>query len=245
MQTSNAIRALRPTIFIVDVDASAREALDVLMRTAGWNVECFASAEEFLACPRAMRPGCLLLDVALPQIDGLALQEIVADRGETPVIFVTGQRDVRLTVRAMKAGAVDFLTKPINGAAILDAVQAAVDRSLRVLATAESMRCLRGRYASLSPREQDVFDGVVAGLLNKQVGAELGISEITVKAHRGRVMRKMEARSLAELVGMATRLGFVSSMHRPGRGAVMSGQPVRKHPRQRATAIGGLPMSTM
>jgi FixJ family two-component response regulator len=217
MQASFAVKDVRPTVFIVDVDAWARESLEVLMRTAGWEVECFASAEEFLARPRAMLPGCLLLDVALPQLDGLALQEIVADRCETPVIFVTSQRDVRVTVRAMKAGAIDFLTKPINGAAILDAVRTAVDRSRRALVSEEAMRVLRGRYVSLSPREQDVFDGVVAGLLNKQVGAALGISEITVKAHRGRVMRKMEARSVAELVGMATRLGFVSSMQRPHR----------------------------
>jgi FixJ family two-component response regulator len=227
MQTSIAINALRPTVFIVDVDPSARDSLGVLMRTAGWEVECFASAEEFLARPRAMKPGCLLLDIALPQLDGLALQEIVADRRETPVVFLTGQGDVRVTVRAMKAGAIDFLTKPMNAAAILDAVRTAVARSLQALATEETMRSLRGRYASLSPREQDVFDGVVAGLLNKQVGAELGISEITVKAHRGRVMRKMEVRSVAELVGIATRLGFVSSMRRPSRGMTLAREPTR------------------
>jgi FixJ family two-component response regulator len=227
MQTSFELNVVRPTVYIVDVDPSARESLEVLARTAGWEVECFASAEEFLARPRAMKPGCLLLDVALPQLDGLALQEIVADRCETPVVFVTSQGDVRVTVRAMKAGAVDFLTKPINGAAILKAVRTAVDRSLAAIAAEERMRTLRARYASLSPREQDVFDGVVAGLLNKQVGAELGISEITVKAHRGRVMRKMEAQSIAELVGMAARLGFVSSMRRPSRAMRISGEHSR------------------
>jgi FixJ family two-component response regulator len=227
MQTSFALKLVRPTVFIVDVDPSARESIEVLVRTAGWEVECFASAEEFLARPRAMKAGCLLLDVVLPQLDGLALQEIVADRCEMPVIFVTSQGDVRVTVRAMKAGAIDFLTKPINAAAILNAVRAAIDRSLAALAAEERMRTLRDRYASLSPREQDVFDGVVAGLLNKQVGAELGISEITVKAHRGRVMRKMEAQSVAELVGMAARLGFVSSMQRPSRTVRVSGNHSR------------------
>jgi FixJ family two-component response regulator len=227
MQGSNVFKPARPTVFIVDVDPSVRESLDVLMRTAGWEVEGFASAEEFLARPRSMKPGCLLLDVALPQLDGLALQEIVADRHETPVIFVTNQRDVRVTVRAMKAGAIDFLTKPINGAAILNAVCTALDRSQRALAEDAAMRVLRGRHASLSPREQDVFAGVIAGLLNKQVGAELGISEITVKAHRGRVMRKMEAGSLAELVGMASRLGFESAIPRPARALAMSARNSR------------------
>lgn len=195
-----------PTVFIVDDDLSVRESLQSLVRAAGCEVESYASAEEFLARPRMMRPGCLILDVSLPQLDGLALQELIADRREMPLIFVTGHRDIRMTVRAMKAGAVDFLTKPFNGAAMLSAVRSALDRSRQALAREAARRILEDRYASLSPRERDVLRLVVSGLLNKQIGGELGISEITVKAHRGRVMRKMAADSLAALVTMAARL---------------------------------------
>jgi FixJ family two-component response regulator len=195
-----------PTVFIVDEDSSVRESLEILIRTAGWQVESFASAEEFLARPRILRQGCLILDVSLPQLDGLALQEIMADRSETPLIFVTSHRDVRMTVRAMKAGAVDFLTKPCSSPAILSAVRCALDRSRHALAQEAALRILQARYASLTLREREVLGLVVTGLLNKQIGAELGISEITVKAHRGNMMRKMEADSLAELVNMAAEL---------------------------------------
>ena len=195
-----------PTIFVVDADLSVRESLDWLMRGAGWHVECFASGEEFLARPRAMQPGCLIVDVALPRLDGLALQETIADRRETPVVFITSGRDVGLTVRAMKAGAVDFLTKPLDEPAMLCAVRSALERSRQALAQAASIRVFQDRYASLSPREREVMGLVVRGLLNKQVGGELRISEITVKAHRGKVMRKMAAHSLADLVNMAARL---------------------------------------
>jgi FixJ family two-component response regulator len=197
-----------PTVFIVDKDRSARESLDVLIRASGWQTECFASAEEFLARPRAMRPGCLLLDVSLPQLDGLALQEIIADRREMPVVFVTTRHDVGTTVRAMKAGAVDFLSKPASHPAIVGAVRCALDRSQRALTEEASMRALRNRYVSLTRREREVLELVVSGRLNKQIAAELGTSEITVKVHRMNMKRKMEADSLATLVRMAAQLGL-------------------------------------
>lgn len=197
-----------PTIFIVDKDASARESLELLIRTVGWHAECFASAEEFLAHPRAIQPGCLLLDVSLPQLDGLALQEIVADRVEMPVVFVTDRRDVGTSVRAMKAGAVDFLTKPANNPAVLDAIRCALDRSQRALTDEAAMRALKNRYVLLTRREREVMELVISGRLNKQIAAELGISEITVKAHRGNMKRKMRADSLAALVRMAAKLGL-------------------------------------
>jgi FixJ family two-component response regulator len=211
LETSSLRTPHLPTVFIVDEDSLVRESLEELIQTAGYQVESFASAEQFLARPRALRPGCLILDVALPQLDGLALQEIIADRRETPLIFVTAQHDIRVTVRAMKAGAVDFLTKPFNGAALLSAVQSALERSRHALAREAAMRILNDRYASLTPREREVLRLVVTGLLNKQIAAELAISEITVKAHRGKVMRKMAADSLAELVTIAARLPFHAS----------------------------------
>jgi FixJ family two-component response regulator len=202
-----AVRANHfPTIYVVDRDMSVRESLEELIRTAGWQVESFVSAEEFLARPRTLQPGCLLLDVSLPQLDGLDLQDIIADRHETPVVFVTSQHDIRMTVRAMKAGAVDFLTKPFSSAAILSAVQCALDRSCQALAEEGALRILKHRYASLTPREREVLALVVSGLLNKQVAAELDISEVTVKAHRGKMMRKMAAGSFAGLVNMAAQL---------------------------------------
>lgn len=201
LEASLARRVELPTVFMVQVDESACRSLEPLMRVAGWQVECFESALEFLVRPRAMTPACVIVD-----IDGLALQQALADHPETPVIFVTSHHDVRMTVRAMKAGAVDFLTQPCSDAVVVDAVEMALDRSRCALAQAAALRSLNGRYALLSPRERQVLGLVVCGLLNKQVGAELGISEITVKAHRGQVMRKMAADSLADLVNMARTL---------------------------------------
>ena len=197
-----------PTVYIVDEDVAARWQLDTLIRGAGWQTECFASAEEFLAQPRAMRPGCLLLDVSLPQLDGLALQERIAERREMPVVFVTRRQDVGTTVRAMKAGAVDFLTKPASHPAVLGAVRCALDRSQRALTEEASMRSLKNRYVSLTRREREVLELVVSGRLNKQIAAELGTSEITVKVHRCNMKRKMEADSLPALVRMAALLGL-------------------------------------
>ena len=204
---TSATRMTLPTVFIIDDDLSVCESMALLIHTEGWLAESFPSIEEFLVRPRAMTPSCLILDVSVPQFDGLALQEIIADRTETPLIFVTAQRDTRMTLRAMKAGAVDLLTKPLSGPEVLGAVRSALVRSRHALAQVAAMRVLQHRYASLSRRERHVLGLVVSGLLNKQIGAELGISEITVKAHRGKVMRKMVARSLAELVNMAARLG--------------------------------------
>ncbi len=197
-----------PTIFIVDKDCSARDSLGELIRAAGWQTECFASAEEFLLRPRAMRPGCLVLDVSLPQIDGLALQEIIADRPEMPVVFVSTRHDVGTTVRAMKAGAVDFLIKPASHPAVLGAIRCALDRSQRALTAEASIRSLKNRYVSLTRREREILELVVTGRLNKQIAAELGISEITAKVHRHNMKRKMNADSLAALVRMAAQLGL-------------------------------------
>jgi FixJ family two-component response regulator len=196
-----------PVVFVVDDDVSVRESLEALIRDAGWQAETFASAEEFLSCPRVPGPSCLVLDVGLPDLNGLDLQQrVAADRPDMPIIFITGHGEVPMTVRAMKAGAVEFLTKPFGDDVLLIAIRDAIDRSESVVAREAEIRALRDRYASLSHREREVMALVVTGLLNKQVGGELGISEITVKAHRGQVMRKMKARSLADLVNMAARL---------------------------------------
>src|SRR6202045_1949284 len=196
-----------PIVFVVDDDISVRESLESLIRCAGWQPETFASAQEFLSRPRILAPSCLVLDVGLPDLNGLDLQKRVAvDRADMPIIFITGYGGVPMTVQAMKAGAVEFLTKPFGDDVLLSAIQHAIERSYIALRHEAEIRALRDCYASLSRREREVMALVVSGLLNKQVGGELGISEITVKAHRGRVMRKMKAGSLADLVNMAARL---------------------------------------
>src|ERR1700729_4268686 len=202
-----SLLGMGPIVFVVDDDVSVRESLELLIRCEGWEPQTFASAQEFLAHPRTMVPSCLVLDISLPGLSGLDLQKQVAvDRSEMPIIFITGYGDVPKTVQAMKAGAVEFLTKPFSDDVLLSAIRQAVERSETTLGQAAEMRILRDRYASLTSREREVMALVVSGLLNKQVGAELGISEITVKAHRGNMMRKMKANSFADLVNMAARL---------------------------------------
>lgn len=196
----------KPIVFVVDDDISVRESLEMLIQFAGWQPQTFASGEEFLAHPRVLTPNCLVLDVSLPDLSGLDLQKLVADRIEMPIIFITGYGDVPMTVRAMKAGAVEFLTKPFAEEALLSAIRHAIERSCAALGRVAEIQVLRDRYASLSPREHQVMDLVVSGLLNKQIAFELGISEITVKAHRGKVMQKMNADSLADLVKTSVSL---------------------------------------
>jgi FixJ family two-component response regulator len=193
-------------VFVVDDDVSVRESLELLVRSAGWQPETFASAQDFLARPRPTVPCCLVLDVTLPGLSGLQLQKQLAERTSMPIIFITGHGDVPMSVEAMKAGAVEFLTKPFNDEVLLDAIRGAVQRSRAALGQESEAQVLRTRHASLTPREREVMALVVTGLLNKEVGGELGISEITVKVHRGKVMRKMEATSLANLVTMAAGL---------------------------------------
>ena len=196
-----------PIVFVVDDDISVRESLELLIRCEGWQPETFGSAQEFLTRPRALVPSCLVLDFSLPGLTGLELQKRIAvERTEMPIIFITGHGDVPMTVQAMKAGAVELLTKPFNDEVLLTAIRAALERSRVALSLKAEMRVLRDRYASLSVRERQVMALVVSGRLNKQVGGELGISEITVKAHRGKVMQKMQADSFADLVRMAAKL---------------------------------------
>jgi FixJ family two-component response regulator len=196
----------KPTVFVVDDDVSVRNSLRLLIEAAGWQPELFGSAQAFLARPRIPTPSCLLLDFALPDINGCDLQKLLADRTDMPIIFITGHGDVPMTIRAMKAGAVDLFTKPFINDVLLSAIREAIDRSRAVLYSAAHLRTLRDNYASLSLRQREVMALVVVGRLNKQVGGALGISEITVKAHRGQVMHKMNAESLPDLVRMADRL---------------------------------------
>jgi FixJ family two-component response regulator len=204
---SSLISRGTPIVFVVDDDISVRESLDSLIRFAGWRPQVFASAQEFLSLPRVFAPSCLVLDVELPDLNGLDLQKRIAtDRVDMPIIFITGHGDVPMTVRAMKAGAVEFLTKPYGDEVLLSAIRQAIAFSDAALCQEAEMRSIRDSYASLSRRERQVMELVVRGRLNKYVGDELGISETTVKAHRGNMMRKMKADSLPDLVNMATRL---------------------------------------
>jgi len=221
-----------PIVFIVDDDISVRESLELLIQTQCWQPETFASAREFLDRPRALVPSCLILDLSLPGLDGLELQKRIAvERTDLPIIFITGYGDVPKTVQAMKAGAVEFLTKPLNDDVLLTAVRQAIERSRLALLHDSETRELRERYASLTPRERQVMALVVSGLLNKQIGGQLGISEITVKAHRGQVMQKMKANSLATLVKMAAQI-HIAQASEPTSLTLMvrSSQPVHSGP---------------
>ena len=206
---SSPAPATSAVVFIVDDDVSVRESLEALITFEGWRTETFASAEAFLRRAPMHEPCCLILDVSLPDLNGLDLQKLIAaDRVEVPIIFITGHGDIPMTVRAMKAGAIEFLTKPIDDELLLSAVRNAIERSETGLANELELYNLRSRWASLTPREREVMELVVSGLLNKQVGLKLGISEITVKAHRGKVTEKMKADSVADLVKMAVKLGI-------------------------------------
>jgi FixJ family two-component response regulator len=210
---SSSIAAAKPLVFVVDDDIALRDSLEFLIADSGWRAALFACATEFLASPRpAPSPCCLVLDVGLPDLNGLELQQrIASERTEMPIIFITGRGDIPMTVQAMKAGAVEFLTKPFTPAVLLHAIQSALERSRTCLEEEAKLQAIRARYQALSHREQEVMGLVVRGLLNKQVSGELGISEITVKQHRGRMMRKMRTRSLPELVIIAARLGLVTA----------------------------------
>ena len=206
------MQSAAPIVFVVDDDISVRESLELLIQNEGWQSKTFASAQEFLDYRRAVVPSCLILDISLPGLNGLELQKKVAVEGaEIPIIFITGHGDIPKTVQAMKGGAVEFLTKPFNDEVLLTAIRQALERSRIAIAHKVELQELRDRYASLTPRERQVMALVVSGLLNKQVGGELGIAEKTVKAHRGQVMQKMKANSIADLVKMAGRLGLAAA----------------------------------
>jgi FixJ family two-component response regulator len=203
---SLSMTTAKPIVFVVDDDAWVRESLETLIQDQGWQSETFATAQEFLDRPRAFTPGCLVLDISLPGLNGLELQKRMAERTDLPIIFITGHGDIPMSVGAMKAGAVEFLTKPFNDEVLLMAIRQALERSRVALAREAEMQELREHYASLTPRERDVMALVVSGLLNKQAAGELGITESTVKAHRGQLMQKMKANSVADLVKMTARL---------------------------------------
>jgi FixJ family two-component response regulator len=200
--------ASKPIVFVVDDDISVREGLEAMIAASGWRPEVFASAHEFLAHRRSRCPSCLVLDVSLPDLNGLELQRQIGADAKLPIIFITGHGDIPTTVRAMKAGAVEFLTKPFTRDVLVTAIRAALDRSREILSQEAALDVLRERYNCLTRRERDVMSLVVRGKLNKQIGGILGITEITVKGHRGRVMEKMRAASVAELVNFASRLGI-------------------------------------
>ena len=202
----------RAAVFVIDDDPSMRRSLDTLLRSVGLDVHLFSSAQEFMHAKRPEAPGCLVLDVRLPGMSGLAFQqELAKARIALPIIFISGHGDVPMTVRAMKAGAAEFLTKPFDDQVLLDAVYGAIERDRATRRDAASLADLSARYRTLTEREREVMQLVVAGRANKQIAAELGLSLVTVKVHRGQVMRKMQARSVAELVRMADRLGLPSS----------------------------------
>ena len=206
------MRPTTPTVVVVDDDISVRESLELLIQNEGWQPALFESAEEFLARLPALVPSCLVLDVNLPDLSGLDIQQRISDeKSSTPIIFVTGYGDIPTSVRAMKAGAAEFLTKPLDGTIVIQAIRDAVLRSQANLQREGAQRQLQERFGSLTKREREVMDLVVKGLMNKQVGFELDISEITVKAHRGRVMEKMHATTFVDLVNMAGRLGISTS----------------------------------
>jgi FixJ family two-component response regulator len=201
-----------PIVFIIDGDIAVRRSLEVLIRTGGWDAEAFGSAEEFLSYPRSAVPCCVILDLTLPGLSGLELQQQLAGRPDMPIIFFTSHTDVTMAVQAMKAGAIEFLIRPFNEAALVYVIRAAIEQSRAALRRHSEVQALRDCYGTLTPREREVMGLVVSGLLNKQVGGELGINEVTVKAHRGQVMRKMKADSLADLVTMAMRLGLLPAL---------------------------------